>query len=209
MDEGILKNFYLDKKIDILPSYYNRDIIKILIVNPKSIYILWGISEASYSKISESFHCKLSDINFTLAIHYKTENKVQKTKLIELPAFTNNWFVNLEEKAKEIKAEIFAKSNQGNTYSLLHSAEIHLPSKKQSLQIHQEWIHPNWLEYSAEIKIGDDVFLIERKNKPESAGNIEINKFDTNNINNPFLNDESFKPFGSSFFSSSSRYKNE
>ncbi len=209
MEETNLKKFYLDSKIDVLPTYYNRDIIKILLINPKSIYILWGISEASYSKIKESFHCNLEDINFRLAIHFKTENKIQKSKLIELPPFTNNWFVNFDEKAKEIKAEVLAFSTAGNTYSLLHSAEIHLPAKMPSFQIHQEWIHPNWLEYSSEIKIGNDVFLIEKKTEQFSSNLNEQKQADSFQGNNPFLHDNFFSSKINSSISSFSRYQNE
>jgi hypothetical protein len=209
MEEANVKKFYLDKKIDFVPTYYNRDIIKILLVNPKSIYILWGISEASYSKIKESFHCNLEDINFRLAIHFKTENKIQKSKLIELPPFTNNWFVNFEEKAKEIKAEVLAFSSAGNSYSLLHSAEIHLPAKKESLQIHQEWIHPNWLEYSNEIKIGNDIFLIEKKAEQFSTDLTQQKQIDSFHGNNPFLKEDFFSTKMNSSISSFSRYQNE
>jgi hypothetical protein len=42
---------YHEPQINSLLGYYGRDIIKVLSKNPKEIFVFWGISEDSFSKI--------------------------------------------------------------------------------------------------------------------------------------------------------------
>jgi hypothetical protein len=154
---------YFDAKFNSLPTYYNRDIVKVFLVNPKCIYVMWGISQESFDKLCEVLNCKREELRFRLLIHYKTEDKSVTSRTITLPPFTTNWFVDFLEKARDIKAELIAYNEIGNTYSLLHSAQIHLPSKKPSINVSPDWIHPSWQYYAQVTQVENEYFLTEKK----------------------------------------------
>ena len=124
MSEVKRERIYLDPRLNILPDYYDRDIVKVLTKNLKEAYVFWGVSSQSFEKILNAFQCIKEEIYFKLLVNYKQEDKIQRHKEIYLPPFTNNWFLQFEQKIKNLKIEVVAYSKAGNTYSLLHSAEI-------------------------------------------------------------------------------------
>ena len=100
MNEVKKERIYLDPKLNTLPDYYNRDIVKVLTKNLKEAYIFWGVSSNSFEKILNAFVCKKEEVYFKLMVNYTQEDKVQRYKEIFLPPFTNNWFLQFDQRIK-------------------------------------------------------------------------------------------------------------
>ncbi|MCB1180116.1 MAG: hypothetical protein KDK36_21235, partial [Leptospiraceae bacterium] len=65
MEENIEKTeIYLEPKMDQIPEYYDRDIIKVLTKNPKEIYVFWGISLNTFENIKNFFGLEESKIHY-------------------------------------------------------------------------------------------------------------------------------------------------
>lgn len=159
MSEEKRERIYLDPKLNTLPDYYDRDIVKVLTKNLKEAYVFWGISSQSFEKILNAFQCIREEIYFKLMINYKQEDKIQRHKEIYLPPFTNNWFLQFEQKIKNLKVEVVAYTKTGNTYSLLHSAEISIPNHKPSRVIHKDWIKPAWIKEHNLVEINGEILM--------------------------------------------------
>lgn len=193
MNESSSK-IYFDKELNQLPTYYNRDLIKVLFVNPKNIYILWGISSSTYKKLEENLNASSENIRFELLVHYKTEDKKNHTKKIFLPAFTTDWFFEFPEQVKDVKAELFAYTEFSNSISILHSYQISIPSKKPSLVVSNDWIHPHWLEYSKTIPQDDKIILTPKNKSSELQNTSQEFSFELN----PFFENQVFHSDGTS-----------
>lgn len=192
---------YFSKELNQLPNYYNRDLIKVLFVNPKTIFLLWGISSNTYKKLENDFNTSSEKIQFELLIHFKDENKKNHTKKISLPPFSTNWFHDFKELVSEVKAEISAYINFGNSISILQSYQISIPSKKPSHQISHDWIHPAWLEFSKTETKSGETYLIPKENFQDNNSEYKSNE------TNPFFENKIFQSDGNSGFLSSGNKK--
>ena len=70
MNEVKKEKIYLDPKLNSLPDYYDRDIVKVLTKNLKEAYVFWGISSKSFEKILNAFNCSKEDVYFKLLVNY-------------------------------------------------------------------------------------------------------------------------------------------
>jgi len=172
MNEVKKEKIYLDPKLNILPNYYDRDIVKVLTKNLKEAYVFWGISSKSFEKILNAFNCSREDVYFKLLVNYMQEDKVRRHKEIFLPPFTNNWFLEFEQRIKNLKVEIIAYSLGGSTYSLLHSAEISIPTHKPSNLLHKDWIAPAWVREKNIIEVNGELHLDEGPKNPNNNFNL-------------------------------------
>ncbi len=187
---------YFDNDLNQLPIYYNRDLIKVLFINPKNIFVIWGISSITYKKLETDLKTSSENISFELLIHYKSEDKKNFTKKISLPAFSTDWFFEFSEPVKDVKAELIGFTEFSNSISILHSSEISIPSKKPSLSVNMDWIHPHWLEYSQTISKPDETILIP---KNEFAQQQQLQTAQGFSLElNPFFENQIFHSDGSS-----------
>ncbi len=136
---------YHEPQINSLLGYYGRDIIKVLSKNPKEIFVFWGISEDSFSKIKSHFNSNLEDIHYKLLVRYSTEDKQKNVLEIYLPPFTTAYVIKFEYPVKNLRVEIIAINSSGTVYALMQSAHINMPINKPSQYVHQDWIHPEWV----------------------------------------------------------------
>jgi hypothetical protein len=184
MNESTKERIYLDPKLNTLPDYYDRDIVKVLTKNLKEVYAFWGISSSSFGKILNAFNCKKEEVFFKLIVDYMQEDKVRRHKEIFLPPFTNNWFLQFEKRIKNLKVEVIAYNQEGNTFSLLHSAEISIPSHKPSKILHKDWLKPSWVQNFNMVEINGEYHIKEGEKKKESEN------FEESESNVTFLNSE-------------------
>ncbi|MCB1190858.1 MAG: DUF4912 domain-containing protein [Leptospiraceae bacterium] len=136
---------YQDLVFNYLPDYYNRDILKILIKNPKEAFAFWGISSGSFESIKKALNTDLNDVYLKLILYYTNTEKHHIDKVIDLPPFTNNFLIKFDEPIKNLKAEIAAYNKYGQYYVLLQSALINMPSSRPSMEFHKDWISERWL----------------------------------------------------------------
>lgn len=169
MNEGKKERIYLDPKLNTLPDYYDRDIVKVLTKNLKEAYVFWGISSNSFNKILSAFNCDKDQVYFKLMVNYAQEDKVHRHKEIFLPPFTNNWFLQFEQRIKNLKVEVIAYSQSGNTYSLLHSAEISIPNYKPSKVLHKDWLKSSWVEQHNIVEINGELHVQEGERKVDAG----------------------------------------
>lgn len=176
MNEVKRERIYLDPKLNSLPDYYDRDIVKVLTKNLKEAYVFWGINSKSFEKILNAFNCSKEDVYFKLLVNYTQEDKIRRHKEIFLPPFTNNWFLEFEQRIKNLKVEIIAYSLGGHTYSLLHSAEISIPTHKPSHVLHKDWLKPAWIQQHNIIEVNGELHLQEGPRTQENKLSfLEIN----------------------------------
>ena len=169
---------YDEPKMNSLPGYYSRDIIKVLSKNPKELFIFWGISQESFTTIKNFFNVELDEVRYKLYIRYSDESKHLLFREIYLPPFTTSYILKLDAPVKNLRVEIIAYSSVGSTYSLMHSAHINMPINKPSQYVHHEWIHPRWIQGGGFLEKVDDNFIIKTIN-PEftTASSSEEEKF--------------------------------
>ena len=177
MNEGMKKRIYLDPNLNRLSEYYDRDIVKVLSKNLKEAYLFWGISTKSFENILNTFECSKEEIFFKLLVNYRQEDKIQRHKEIFVPPFTNNWFLQFEQTIKSLKVEVIAYSHGGHNYSLLHSAEISVPSHKPSKILHKDWIKPGWV---LNIYVVEFNGVIHLQDGPKTDQNNFLNSEDSN-----------------------------
>lgn len=147
MEEAKLeKGIYLEPEMENLPVYYDRDIIKVLTKNPKEVMVLWGISLESFQKIKNFFQCDESKIHYKLYIRYVGEDKNTYFQKIYLPPFSSSYVVKFLNPVRNLRVEVLSYNENGQIYSLMHSAHINLPTHKPSLKVHKDWINPKWVE---------------------------------------------------------------
>jgi hypothetical protein len=84
MNEGKKERIYLDPRLNTLPDYYDRDIVKVLTKNLKEAYVFWGVSSSSFNKILSAFNCEKNEVYFKLMVNYAQEDKVHRHKEIFL-----------------------------------------------------------------------------------------------------------------------------
>ncbi|NBU96628.1 MAG: DUF4912 domain-containing protein [Spirochaetia bacterium] len=136
---------YHEPQINSLSGYYGRDIIKVLSKNPKEVFVFWGISEDSFTKIKSHFNLNLEEIHYKLLVRYSTEDKLKNVIEIYLPPFTTSYIIKFEYPVKNLRVEIIATNSSGSVYTLMQSAHINMPINKPSQYVHQDWIHPEWV----------------------------------------------------------------
>lgn len=137
---------YQDLAFNYLPDYYNRDILKILIKNPKEAFSFWGISSQSFENIKKALNTDLNDVYYKLILYYTNQEKNHVDRVIDLPPYTNNYLIKFDEPIKNLKAEIAAYNKYGQYYVLLQSALINMPSSRPSMDFHKDWISERWLK---------------------------------------------------------------
>jgi hypothetical protein len=147
MEENKLekKGIYLEPEMENLPEYYDRDIIKVLTKNPKEVMVLWGISLSSYQKIKDFFQCDESQIHYKLYVRYYGEDKNTYFQKIYLPPYSSSYVIKFLHPVHNLRVEVLSYSDNGQIYSLLHSAHINLPSQKPSLKVHKDWVNQKWV----------------------------------------------------------------
>lgn len=169
MNEAKKERIYLDPRLNALPDYYDRDIVKVLTKNLKEAYVFWGVSSSSFNKILTAFNCEKNEVYFKLVVNYATEDKVHRHKEIFLPPFTNNWFLQFDQRIKNLKLEVVAYSQFGNTYSLLHSAELSIPNYKPSKVLHKDWLKPSWIEHNDIIEVNGELHIQDGEKKLDTG----------------------------------------
>ena len=173
MNEGKKERIYLDPRLNTLPDYYDRDIVKVLTKNLKEAYVFWGISSNSFSKILNAFNCEKNEVYFKLMVNYAQEDKVHRHKEIFLPPFTNNWFLQFEQRIKNLKVEVIAYSQFGNTYSLLHSAELSIPNYRPSKVLHKDWLKATWIEQHHIVEVNGELQIQEGEKKVDTGSAVD------------------------------------
>ncbi|HMV42243.1 MAG TPA: DUF4912 domain-containing protein [Leptospiraceae bacterium] len=176
MTEEKKSRIYLDPKFDRLPDYYNRDIVKILTKNLKEAYVFWGISTESFKKILDTFNCSKNEVYFKLIVRYAQEDKIHRHKEIFLPPFTNNWFLEFDQRIKNLKVEVIAFSQAGHSYSLLHSAEISIPSHKPSKVLHRDWLKASWIKEFNLVDVNGEIHIQDGPKQEPNSNTITINQ---------------------------------
>ncbi len=174
-EEGVEKEvgIYHEPQVNSLLGYYGRDIIKVLSKNPKEVFVFWGISENSFSKIKSHFNSNLEDIHYKLLIRYSTEEKLKNVLEIYLPPFTTSYVIKYEYPVKNLRVEIIAINSSGSVYALMQSAHINMPINKPSQYVHKDWIHPEWVRegYIEKEKEKESYIIRSFINNPIIEGN--------------------------------------
>jgi hypothetical protein len=191
-DQSVVKRIYLDPKLDKLPEYYDRDIIKVFIKNPKEAYILWGISLTTVNRILKFFHCSKEQISFKLKVIYYDNQKIFHEQEIQLKPFTTSYLLKLDIPVKNLKAEIIAFYEDKNL-STLHSASINLPSSNPSKLLDKNWVKKEWvLEEGVQFIFGtpgknssfnQEILVLSNAPNEESNDALEV----SNSLNYSFL----------------------
>lgn len=136
---------YFDPELQNLPDSYGRDIVKILYKNPLSVFVFWEVSEQTLTKVVNSLGSSIGQCHMKLFVKYLNESKHKAEKTIELPPFTNNWYLKFDAPVKNLKIEVAVFSADGRFVILLHSAEISLPHNKPSMEVDSDWISEKWV----------------------------------------------------------------
>lgn len=163
MNEQVIneKNgIYNEPKLNSLPGYYGRDIIKVLSKNPREVVIFWGISEQSFSMIASFFKANLEDIHYKLYVRYTNEAKHTQFLEVYLQPFTTSYVLKFDSPVKNLRVEVIAFNSFGNIYSLMHSAHVNTPINKPSIHVHHEWIHPKWIQHGNYLEKVEENLII-------------------------------------------------
>jgi len=154
----IKTGIYLEPEIENLPTYYDRDIVKILTKNPKEVFIFWGISSSTLQKIRDFFGGE-QNLDFKLYLRYVDDQKHAHFQEILLPPFTTSYVVKFLEPVHNLRAEILAYNSRGE-YSLMYSAHINMPNYRPSVKIHRDWINPRWFQEGILHQLEGDTYEI-------------------------------------------------
>ncbi len=149
---------YYEPEMENLPTYYDRDIIKILTKNPKEVFIFWGISQSTLQKIKEFFG-EQTTLDYKLYLRYNDENKHHYFQEILLAPFTTSYVVKFLEPVFNLRVEVLAYCERGE-YSLMHSAHVNMPINKPSPYVHKDWINPKWIKEGFLMQLEGETYEI-------------------------------------------------
>jgi hypothetical protein len=126
-----------------LPQSYNRDIVKVLIQNPKVTYILWDTKQFKYQEIIDSWRIHSNEINLILELNVILQNGTKFISTIHLPPFTTSYYYRSEDSIKFLHAKLIVEA-RGRKQSLLESPGIELPHHLPSTYVDPSWILDEW-----------------------------------------------------------------
>ncbi|HMV78701.1 MAG TPA: DUF4912 domain-containing protein [Leptospiraceae bacterium] len=169
---------YLEEAMNRIPEYYDRDIIKILLKNPKEAFVFWGISLDSYKKIEDYFGKSRNEIRYKLFVRYLDESKTPHFQEILLAPYAQSYVIKFLGPVKNLRAEISAYVEQEGEYTMMHSAAIHLPRNRPSHLFHKDWLDPRFKAYFTAVSpdLYTDIAGLAIPGAAEKLGTLDFSK---------------------------------
>jgi hypothetical protein len=129
-----------------LPLSYDKDIVKVLIQNPKVAYILWDTKKMKYQDIIDSWKVHSDEINVYLELNALFQNGIKTHMNIHLPPFTTSYYYRSRDPIRFLHAKLIVEA-KGRRQSLLESPGVEIPNMLPSLKVDPAWVLEEWKPY--------------------------------------------------------------
>jgi len=126
-----------------IPECYNKDTIVLMPVNPSQEYVYWELSENSM----KNYQDKLGISELAIILKVFETGGGRELASVRVGRY-GNWFFDLYEPDKTLKAELGLLDNMGNYIAVISSREIKMPSDKVSEEIDSE----TWMTVGEKIE---------------------------------------------------------
>lgn len=192
---------YQDTKLELLPDFYDRDILKVLIRNPREAFAFWAVSTETLKNMMTELKATQEEIHYKLIVQYNREDKHLVEFEVLLEPFTSTYLIKFQERIHNLKVEFSGFTKNGEYFVLFHSSILTLPPNQPSNKVSKEWLNPNWyhelglVEESSGEPIAqnkfEEIWKEQNVSSHEEHSEDYISKL-------PLGSSENYKPMGSS-----------
>lgn len=112
-----------------IPSYYDKDTIAFMPVDPSQEYVYWEISDYTLNNIKNKLN--LQDTNIILKIFSNIDNYITEAASVSVGRI-GNWYFNIYAPNNILWSEIGVLDLNGEFHSILQSNKVRMPSDKPS-----------------------------------------------------------------------------
>ncbi|TGN11748.1 hypothetical protein [Leptospira ilyithenensis] len=122
-----------------------KDLVKVLVRNPKEAFVFWNFDPERFSSLPIELGApSMEQVHFKLRVQYKKESGFAED-WHDLSAFTSSYYCKWDVSVKEINASLFAFFGE-KSFFCLETKTGDLPKATESFLLDEKWIHPNWAE---------------------------------------------------------------
>ncbi|MDF3819192.1 hypothetical protein P3G55_04745 [Leptospira sp. 96542] len=139
-------SIYNDSRWTKHPNFPTEDLMKVLIRNPKEVYVFWKWNPKTVESYANQTESKpMEGLRFRLRVQYKNLLGSEREVWYDLAPFTESYYVQFIFPVAEVEAAIFL-CGPTKEQLCLHSKAGDLPPVNESFRLDKEWIHPRWIE---------------------------------------------------------------
>jgi len=143
------------------PDREPRDLLKVLVRNPKEVLVFWEISQQSFQRVLQGLGgSQPQEIGLKLLLKYK-HSQGEGQDWYDLHPLSNAYYAKFLEPVSAVRAEVFV-THKGKISLFMETQGGDLPPRGPAKLLDPQWIHPIWRKEGQIQVLADGSAVLEK-----------------------------------------------